>query len=265
MFNAIGHKFRHWSNRINAGLIRVSDGSRLIIPAGQRVISFTFDDVPQSALTKGAEILEKYGIAGTFYISGGLTGTVEPRRRLIEPQGVDELQRRGHEIGCHTFSHPRIPELNSAQICDEIQLNHSFLDQVTGQKTAHNGKAARNFAYPYNAVSFKHRELFERSYRTCRAGQNRINRGTVKQAMLYSMEICQPEDVARQLTSKIDELMADPGWLIFFTHDISDRPTPYGCTPETFEYLVQYAVQSGSEILSVAQALDRFDQTNNVK
>ena len=41
------------------------------------MVSFTFDDIPKSAATTGAGILEDHGARGTFYVSGGLVGTME--------------------------------------------------------------------------------------------------------------------------------------------------------------------------------------------
>jgi peptidoglycan/xylan/chitin deacetylase (PgdA/CDA1 family) len=38
------------------------------------VVSFTFDDVPASAASEGAPILEAFGIRGTYYLCGGLLG-----------------------------------------------------------------------------------------------------------------------------------------------------------------------------------------------
>lgn len=76
--------------------------------------------------------------------------------------------------------------------------------------------------------------------------------------MLKAVEIRQPEAHALALTRWIDDLVAQPGWLVFFTHDIAPRPTPYGCTPETFEHLVRYAVEKGCTVLPVDKALDRL-------
>jgi len=45
------------------------------------------------------------------------------------------------------------------------------------------------------------------------------------------------------------------GWLIFYTHDIQDAPSPYGCTAAHFESVVKLAAQSRSRIATVAAAL----------
>src|ERR1700729_1099960 len=47
------------------------------------LVSFTFDDIPETAFTHGARILEDRGARGTFYVAGGLCGTTEPERRLV--------------------------------------------------------------------------------------------------------------------------------------------------------------------------------------
>jgi hypothetical protein len=46
------------------------------------------------------------------------------------------------------------------------------------------------------------------------------------------------------------------GWLIFATHDIDRHHTPFGCTPDFFEYVVQSAVKSGARVLPMIEALE---------
>ncbi len=46
------------------------------------------------------------------------------------------------------------------------------------------------------------------------------------------------------------------GWLIFYTHDVGERPSRYGCTPRHFETVVEAALASGSKVLTVGAALD---------
>ncbi len=78
------------------------------------IVSFTFDDIPKSAATTGARLLEDHDARGTFYVSGGLVGTASSDWAAADAQDIVELHRHGHEIGCHTFSHggPAISMLN---------------------------------------------------------------------------------------------------------------------------------------------------------
>lgn len=251
------HKIKHFMGRLQAHLMRQLAPKTLHIPTAHPVISFSFDDVPDSALHNGAAILEKYGLRGTFYIAGNMAGTLEPNRQLINEEGIIELADRGHEIGCHTYTHPNVAALSGAQLQNEIEQNRSFLNRLLGRRCEMDG-SQRNFAYPYNAVSYFAYRRMAKNYRSCRAGENRINRGAVSPQMLFGMEIGQPDEQVSQLKAEIDAVKTQPGWLIFFTHDISETPTPYGCTPAAFEKLVQYAVQSGCEILTVNEALNVY-------
>ena len=251
------HKIQYWIGRIQAHLMRRFAPKTLHVTTTRPVISFTFDDVPDSTLFYGATILEKYGLRGTFYIAGRLAGTLETTRQLINENGIAELAERGHEIGCHTYSHPNIARLNGTQLQSEIDQNRSFLSRILGKRWSATGSQL-NFAYPYNAVSYFAYRRMAKNYRSCRAGENRINRGATCLQMLFGMEIGRPDEDVVQLKAEIDAVKAQPGWLIFFTHDISETPTPYGCTPAAFERLVQYAVQSGCDLLTVNEALDHY-------
>src|SRR3954468_20928 len=86
------------------------------------MVSFTFDDIPKSA-TLGARILENHGARGTFYVSGGLVGTVEPDWAAVDAGDIVALHRNGHEIGCHTFSHKRACDLDASELAAEIAGN----------------------------------------------------------------------------------------------------------------------------------------------
>ena len=211
------------------------------------IVSFTFDDVPDTARTNGAAILERYDAHGTFYIAGGLDGQVEPNRRLIDRNGCLDLFRRGHEIGCHTFAHHRIRSYGDSLARDLDRSERYF-------REAGITRPASNFAFPYNAAWPSARQELGRRFLTCRGAGEAVNRGAVDPLMLKAVEIRQPEDHARDLTGWIDDVVEHPGWLIFFTHDISERPTSHGCTPETFDTLVRYTLTSGCRIMTVEAA-----------
>src|ERR1700742_3510772 len=92
------------------------------------MVSFTFDDIPKSAATTGAEILERHGVRGTFYVSGDLLGKKSsPHWEAADAPDIAGLHRKGHEIGCHTFSHRRTCDLDAASLAAEIEQNRRYL------------------------------------------------------------------------------------------------------------------------------------------
>ena len=113
------------------------------------LVSFTFDDIPETAFVHGARVLEEHGVRGTFYISGGMCGTTEPSRRLISASECVELHRRGHEIGCHTFSHPVVQALDAETFTAELDRNREFFASLVPDLTL------ENFCYPYGIASLR--------------------------------------------------------------------------------------------------------------
>lgn len=254
LLSDVFHKARHYRARLAERAVRAFPAATLTVNCTRPIVSFTFDDVPETALTAGAAILEANGVRGTFYIAGSLLGRVEPERRLITAEGCRALAKAGHEIGCHTFSHQAVDTLSHSALIDDLDRNEEVLDtfQASIQQ--------RNFAYPYNRGALRHRHLFADRYDTARAGGDRINRGKVNRSFLWGMEIRQPESDALALVEQIDAVVAEPGWLVFFTHDISETPTPFGCRPSTFRRLVEHAVARGCLVLPVRDALDQIQR-----
>lgn len=242
-----------FAGRLENRLIRAVPRQTMEVPTQEPIVSFTFDDVPDSALGAGATILEANGARGTFYISGSLEGQIEPGRRLIDRAGCRELAARGHELGCHSFAHHDLRHVGTDALAEDLARNADYLDAIDPRP------ARRNFAYPYNSGSFAKRALLARSFRSCRAGGEGINRGPADPAFLRAVEIRQPQQHVLGLARWIDALVADPGWLIFFTHDVSQQPTPHGCKPPSFHLLVGYAIARGCRVLTVDAALDHMN------
>lgn len=243
------------AGRITNRLIERLPGPQIDVTTSTPIVSFTFDDVPDTALTNGATILERYGARGTFYISGGLANRREADRTMINTAGCIELSRRGHELGCHTFTHPNLRHLSGDALARDIARNRDYLASIDPNHVP------RNFAYPYTAGSFRARSLLAREFRSMRGGLYGVNRGRVDRTYLRGIPLEQPETSVLALRNVIDDLVRNPGWAIFFGHDVSDQPTPYGCTPESFDALVRHAREAGCEILTVNAALDRFGVT----
>lgn len=106
------------------------------------IISFTFDDIPRSAAIAGGKVLESYGVSGTFYLAGALVDTEGDTEPFYSAGDVSKLVDRGHEIGCHTFWHSRVSDLDISALNDECDRNQSWMTALAPDYTL------RSFAYP---------------------------------------------------------------------------------------------------------------------
>lgn len=238
------------AGRIDNTLARLASGPGIDVATDVPLVSFSFDDVPETALTAGATVLERNGARGTFYVAGGLVGTGESGR-LITPEGVRNLYARGHEIGDHTFSHRPLGRLGRHEVAREFARNAAFLRDIDP------GIVPRNMAFPYNRSSLAATPELRRRFRSARGGRAGINRQQMLPFHLRAVEIA-PQFGVDALSRWIDDVAARPGWLVFFTHDVADRPTPYGTSAATLERLVQHARDRGCLVLTVDAALDRI-------
>ncbi|KMK77882.1 hypothetical protein AB990_04880 [Alkalihalobacillus pseudalcaliphilus] len=96
-------------------------------PTDQPVICLTFDDGPDPTYTLDiAQILEKYGARGTFFVTG--------KQVELEPGLIHDLFEKKHEIANHSYSHREMNRLNEEQIKEEVIKTGDLIYQEIGIK-----------------------------------------------------------------------------------------------------------------------------------
>jgi peptidoglycan/xylan/chitin deacetylase (PgdA/CDA1 family) len=211
------------------------------------VISFTFDDVPRSAISVGAGILGKHGLNATYYVSMGLAQTINAAGEHLGPDDLRWLAANGHEIGCHTFGHLSFRDHNVEHIAADLDRNQLAFQEVLP------GFVPRQFAYPYGHISIQTWQLVKKRFETCRGTLSGIHTAADRFDRLFANSLYETVPLAKNLRL-IERLMGQGGWLIFYTHDISTSPSPYGCTPDYFETVVSKAAASGAKVLKIGEA-----------
>ncbi len=222
----------------------------LAIRTQQPLISFTFDDFPRSAFLAGGSILSRYGLSGTYYTSLGLLGKDSPSGQIFVLEDLRALLEQGHELGCHTFSHCNSWQTEKKVFEDSITQNRATLSELVP------GAEFKSFSYPISEPRPMTKRAIAKYFLCCRAGGQTLNVGTADLNQLAAYFLEKTRDNIQAVKNLIDVNRDARGWVIFATHDISHNPSPFGCTPEFFEDVVQYAVGSGARILPVVRALD---------
>ncbi len=218
------------------------------------VISFSFDDFPRSALLAGGRILGRYGARGTYYASLGLMGKQGPPGPMFLLEDLRRLLDQGHDLGCHTFGHCHSLNTPPAAFERSVIENQLALGQLLP------GASFRTLAYPISPPRPGTKRRAGRHFLCCRGGGRfqAFNDGVADLNCLSAFFLEKSRDNPDAVKALIDRNVSARGWLIFATHDVSDSPSPYGCTPRFFEDVVHYAVNSGARILPVAQACEEL-------
>ncbi|MCU0881900.1 MAG: polysaccharide deacetylase family protein, partial [Hyphomonadaceae bacterium] len=100
--------------------------SRLTAP----IASFSFDDAPVSAVTLGADILERHGVQGTYYLNGANAGRTFEGRAQFDASHVQALHDRGHEVACHSFRHRRMRRVGEGDLAREFADNLAWAQSI---------------------------------------------------------------------------------------------------------------------------------------
>jgi peptidoglycan/xylan/chitin deacetylase (PgdA/CDA1 family) len=214
------------------------------------LISFSFDDFPRSAFLSGGAILSRYGLAATYYTALGLLGTDGPCGPLYLSDDLKAVLAKGHELGCHTFSHCHSWETEKNRFEDSIIQNRASLAKLLP------GAEFKSLSYPISEPRPATKRMAGRHFLCCRGGGQTFNAGTADLNQLSAFFLEKSRDRVKAVRDLVNLNREVRGWLIFATHDVCDKPSPYGCTPEFFEEVVQYARSSGALILPVARALE---------
>jgi peptidoglycan/xylan/chitin deacetylase (PgdA/CDA1 family) len=149
---------RQLEDLVDRGYRGTTFAEALTAPAHERVLAVTFDDAHRSVLELAAPAMVRLGVPGTVFVPTEYAST----RRLMTWEGYgiwqgtehehelrcmdwDELAglvEQGWEVGSHTRTHPRLPELCEARIAAELTESRSECEERLGLP-------CRSVAYPY--------------------------------------------------------------------------------------------------------------------
>lgn len=244
-----------WSEmkkRVSNRLARHFAPARLSVTGAGPMVSFTFDDAPDSAARIGAPLLEEFGGRGTFYLAGSLVGQTSDHWVGICPEAILTLHRGGHEIGCHTFSHRRAGELDKATMAAEIEKNRDYFHRLDPSIRL------ENFAYPFGFASLPRKIQLATNFRSSRGIQPGVNRGVIDLQFLHAIPLIEHDTTLERVDRAFDEAVTSKGWLIFYSHDVTESPSRFGCSPAFLRHALERAARHNMPVLTVADALRRI-------
>lgn len=146
--------------RMAADLVRIEDAVDMItggFTPRRPAIAFTFDDAFSDWNESIAPVLEAQGVNACFFLNPGLVGLGPDRadefnhrlgvtgKRSITPDQVHNLARSGHVIGAHTVEHPKLVDLETHVLDEEIVRCRELVSAMSGTECTW-------FAWPFGGV-----------------------------------------------------------------------------------------------------------------
>ena len=120
-----------------------------VFPNGaNKVLTLSYDD-GKHADRHLVSMLNKYGIKATFNLNPGMEGD-ENRIPMAEWPALYE----GHEVACHTRTHPTIDRCPTLEVIDEVLSDKIALEQIFK-------RPIRGLAYPNGSYSTRIERILE--------------------------------------------------------------------------------------------------------
>ncbi|MFT3727593.1 MAG: polysaccharide deacetylase family protein [Terricaulis sp.] len=212
--------------------------------------TFSFDDFPKSAWTNGGPLLARYGARATYFVAGGLEGQTLDGLRHFDRDDLTEIAAAGHEIGCHTFDHMRIVFGAKSEVEATLKRNADFVREAAGVEMT-------TFAYPFGHVNLSTKYMIANRFAAARGIWVGANAPNVDMAQVQAIPIESRSWDATDFDALIAQAQRSNGWLVFFGHDVQEKPSPFGCTPAQLESLLQRVTEAGVEIQPFKDAAAR--------
>lgn len=222
------------------------------------ILTFTFDDAPDTQYTNALPILAKYDFSATSYVP---TNWIDKSDRLSTNE-LKELQDvYGWDVSAHTLNHI---DLSNSKYEDQFekelyQSKQFLLDN--GFK-----KGADHFAYPFGTFDNDFSmQLVKKYYKTARgvigdtetlpvADQYRLR-------VMYISNFTEPIDVSKRVQDAIE----NGDWLILVFHGIvesnaNDRHATY--LKSDFEQIVDGIYSKGIQVMTISEVYNKILNAN---
>ncbi len=238
------------SVRFNRLLARLAPVRSVRLAGARPIASITFDDFPKSAWVRGGPILAQYKVRGTYYTAGGFCGRTVEGMAYYDADDLRAVAAAGHEIACHGFAHQPTPSLSSKELARDSTRNAEFL------KPFLNGKSPESYAFPYGLASPRTKKFYAPRFTNIRGVHPGLNSGRADLALLNAVSLEKRCWDREEIVRAIARARHDHAWIIFYTHDISDDPGPYGSTPAMLSEVLDRLADARIEILPMREAVE---------
>lgn len=231
--------------KLRRRLVRLSHRRAAARGPARGMVTFSFDDAPDSATGLGADLLEAQGVRATYFVAAGLAGTTAHLGRYADRDEVRRLAARGHEVASHTFSHLDCGRVSPGALAADLDRNaRAFAEWGL--------PPARTFAYPYGDVSGPTKAVAASRFALCRGVHAGLvgRGGDLNQAPSVAMDGAGGEARARAALERADDRRE---WVILFAHQVMPGVGEFAVSPDALTRLAELARGLGLDVVTAAE------------
>lgn len=211
-------------------------------------VSIAFDDGWVSALEQAVPILETFGYTATFFVVADYVDKAGYQADYATSRQLAELQQRGHEIASHTFDHPDMTKLTSAEVKEQLQKSKSKLEEL--------GFYVSGFAPPSGLLNEEDIPLVEAEYQYMRTITMGLNLDDTDRYHLRAVLVTNLTTL-NEIRGWVEQAGQQDSWLILVYHrfsSVTDAETYV--TPDHFQATVQFLSDVGARVAPMGSVLE---------
>lgn len=240
--------------------VRAADaGNSTIKPFEQPLVTVTFDDGWESVYTQAAPLLQKHGIHSTQYV---LSGEEQYQGYMTFAQ-IKALRQAGHDIGCHTQTHPDLTKLSATELASQLTGCKSVLESKLGIPI-------KDFASPYGSANpttiaaiqkvFRSQRNTNGDITTNRADDQDINTAANFNRYNIIAVTIRNDTTEAEITAAIDYTVQHNGWLVLTYHDIDNTNSTFALDSKSLGMQLAAISKAPVRIVTIGQTLDALEK-----
>ena len=122
------------------------------------------------------------------------------------------------------------------------------------------GLPLENFAYPFGLGTLAWKLRLKKHFRSSRSVRPDLNHGATDAQYLNALPLIDRQMDTGRIDRAYEAAARKKAWIIFYSHDVAERPSDYGCRPGLLRYALRAAERFGLKVETVSNALTRIGQ-----
>lgn len=225
-------------------------------PFEEPIVSVTFDDGWESIYSKGALILQRYGIRTTQYVLSGTFGY----HNYLSREQIISLHNAGHDIQSHTVAHSDLTALTPENLTYELRQSKTDIGKLLN-------KQVTDFASPLNRYNQKVVDTVMQEYRSHRNTEadvitlddisfNTAGNFNPYQINAFSVRRTTTVDQIKKFLQAAKERNA---WVLLIYHQVDDESEDYyAVSQNALDEQMAAVASSGLRVATVDEVLDAY-------
>ncbi|TAL36148.1 MAG: hypothetical protein EPN97_06535 [Alphaproteobacteria bacterium] len=189
---------------------------------GQALITLVYDDGFKNSFENALPLHVEFNTQAGFAVIASRMQTPSHWDRYMEPWQVAEAARQGVEICSHSYSHPRLTEVDDETLNAELTRSQDILNETI----AGSGKKVTTFCVPFSNSDERVIAAAEKYYATVRIKGRKFTPLHPKDdRVVYSFGLTK-DTTFSEVKDIIDKAVAEKAWVTLMLHGVVPKPIP---------------------------------------